>query len=112
MRRFLNVGGHHRLVPLPDIYNGWIPVLLDIDPRGKPAVLCDARELSQLPASEYDAIYCSHNLEHFYRHDVVKVLGGFRHVMKDEAFVHLRVPDVGEVMRLVVEKKLDIDDVL
>jgi len=112
MRKVLSVGGHNKLVPLPDIYNGWKPVLLDIDPKGKPDVLCDARDLSRLPAAEFDAIYCSHNLEHYYRHDVVKVLGGFKHAMKPDAFVHIRVPDMAEVMRLVVEKKLDIEDVL
>lgn len=34
------------------------------------------------------------------------------HVMKDEGFAHIRVPDIGELMRVVVEKKLDIEDVL
>ena len=65
-----------------------------------------------LPASTYDAVYCSHNLEHYHRHDVRKVLAGFRHVLKPDGFVHLRVPDIGAVMEIVVQKGLDIDDVL
>jgi hypothetical protein len=84
--------------------------LLDIVPSGNPDIVGDARELHELPASTYDAIYCSHNLEHYYPHEVPAVLAGFRHVMKEDAFVHLRVPDVGSVMRTAVEKNLDIND--
>lgn len=112
MQKVLNVGGNSRDIKLPAIYSGWSNVLLDIDPRGNPDVVCDARELTKLPASEYDAVYCSHNLEHYYRHDVAKVLAGFIHVMKEGAFAQIRVPDIGELMQVVSDRKLDIDDFL
>jgi hypothetical protein len=112
MQKVLNVGGNNRDIKLPAIYTGWSNVLLDIDPRGKPDVVCDARELTKLPASEYDAVYCSHNLEHYYRHDAMKVLAGFLHVMKADAFAHIRVPDIGELIKVMHEKNLDIDDFL
>ena len=85
---------------------------MDIDPKGNPDVLCDARELSTLPAATYDSVYCSHNLEHYYRHDGLKVLIGFIHVLKVDGFALIRVPDLGAIMQIVVENKLDIDDVL
>jgi SAM-dependent methyltransferase len=112
VKRVLNVGGNSRDIPLPPVYQGWENVLLDIDPRVKPDVLCDARELARLPGGEFDAVYCSHNLEHYHRHDVPKVLAGFRHVLKPQGFAHIRVPDMAEVMRQVVQKGLDIDDLL
>jgi len=112
MRKVLNVGGNSKDIPLPENYQGWESVLLDIDPRGKPDVLCDARALATLPGAAYDAVYCSHNLEHYYRHEVPKVLAGFRHVLNLQGFAHIRVPDMGEVMRQVVQKSMDIDDVL
>ena len=87
-------------------------MLLDIDLEGEPDVVCDARDMTELPRAEYDAVYCSHNLEHYYRHDVPKVLAGFVHVLKPEGFAHIRVPDMAEVMRTAVQDKLDIDDVL
>jgi len=112
LKRVLNVGGNNKAIALPEPYRGWENVLLDIDPRGNPDVVCDARELTTLQGAAYDAVYCSHNLEHYYRHDVPKVLAGFRHVLKDAGFAHIRVPDMGEVMRQVVQKSMDIDDVL
>ncbi len=111
-RKVLNVGGNSKDIAMPDIYNGWTQVWLDIDPAVNPDVLCDARELITLPANTYDAIYCSHNLEHYYRHDVKKVLAGFFHVLKKDGFAHIRVPDLGAVMREFVEKNMDINDTL
>lgn len=110
--RVLNVGGGSKDIPLPPHYAEWEHVLLDIDPKGKPDVVCDARELPRLPASEYDAIYCSHNLEHYYKHDGKKVLSGFVHVLKADGFAEIRVPDIACVVRRVVESQLDIDDIL
>jgi hypothetical protein len=112
MKRVLNVGGNNKAIPLPPQYQGWEHILLDIDPRGNPDIVCDARELSRLAGSQYDAVYCSHNLEHYYRHDAVKVLDGFRHVLADDGFADIRVPDIGELMRIVVGRGLDIDDFL
>jgi len=65
-----------------------------------------------LEASQFDAVYCSHNLEHYYRHEVASVLGGFLHVLKKDGFVQIRVPDINAVMRTTIEQGLDIDDVL
>ncbi|MDD1605613.1 MAG: methyltransferase domain-containing protein [Methylococcaceae bacterium] len=112
MKKVLNVGGNSKLIPLPPEYEGWDHVLLDIDPKVYPDVLCDARELMGLAGAQYDSVYCSHNLEHYYHHDVKKVLAGFSHVLKADGFVFIRVPDMNLVMRTVVEKNLDIEDTL
>ena len=111
-KKVLNVGGNSKLIELPQHYHGWEHILLDIDPRGKPDIVCDARELSHLPGSQFDAVYCSHNLEHYYRHDALNVLTGFFHVLKEDGFIHLRVPDIGALMKTVVQNNMDIDDFL
>ena len=112
MKKVLNVGGNSKEIPLPPQYAEFEHMLLDIDPKGSPDIVCDARELISLNSSQFDAIYCSHNLEHYYRHDVKKVLAGFLHVLKEDGFAQIRVPDIAEVMRITIERNLDIDDVL
>jgi len=112
MRKVLNVGGNSKAIPLPPQYQGWEHTLLDIDQRGKPDILADARALTNLPAAQFDVVYCSHNLEHYYRHDCVKVLAGFRHVLKEDGLAHIIVPDIGELIRVVNHHNLDIDDAL
>ncbi|RVU47223.1 class I SAM-dependent methyltransferase [Rubrivivax rivuli] len=111
-KKVLNVGGNNKSIPLPPQYAGFEHLLLDIDPTGKPDICCDARKLATLDAGQFDAIYNSHNLEHYYRHDVGAVLSGFRHVLKDGGFIQIRVPDMAEVFRRIVEGNLDIDDTL
>jgi len=112
LKKVLNVGGHSKAIPLPPQYAGFEHLLLDIDPKGSPDVVCDARELTTLGAGRFDAIYCSHNLEHYYRHDIQRVLAGFLHVLKDDGFADIRVPDIHDVMRTTIEKGLELDDVL
>lgn len=108
----LNVGGNTRAIPLPAQYAGFEHLLLDIDPQGAPDIVCDARELMTLDGGQFDAVYCAHNLEHYYRHEVPKVLRGFLHVLKADGFAQICVPDLAEVMRLTMERRLDIEDVL
>ena len=112
MKKVLNVGGGSKSIALPPQYAAFEHLLLDIDPKGQPDIVCDARQLSGLPAAQFDAVYCSHNLEHYYRHDVPRVLAGILHVMKDGGFVQIRVPDLTELMRVTVSQGLDVDDVL
>jgi hypothetical protein len=112
VKRLLNVGGGNRGIPLPPVYQGWEHILLDIDPKGGPDLVCDARELTALPPGQYDAVYCSHNLEHYYRHDVPRVLAGFHHVLKEDGFAEIRVPDLADLMQTVVRRGLDVDDLL
>ena len=112
MKKVLNVGGNNKAIQIPSQYANFDHLLLDIDPKGAPDIVCDARDLTSLEAEQFDAIYCSHNLEHYYRHDVPKVLAGFLHVLKDGGFAQIRVPDINEVMRVSIERDLDIEDVL
>ncbi len=111
-KKVLNVGGNNKAIALPPQYAGFEHILLDIDPEGSPDIVCDARELIQLQPNQFEAVYCSHNLEHYYQHDVAKVLAGFIHVLKPEGFAHIRVPDIPQVMRVAVQKDLDVEDVL
>jgi hypothetical protein len=111
-KKVLNVGGNSKDIPIPEFYSGWTHHLLDIDPTGNPDIVCDARNLEQIAAGGYDSIYCSHNLEHYYSHDVLKVLRGFHHILKDDGFIYVKVPDLMAVMKRVIDENLDIEDTL
>lgn len=110
--RLLNVGGGNKSIPIPSHYRGWEHLLMDIDRRGNPDIICDARRLASLRSSQFDAVYCSHNLEHYYRHDARKVIEGFHHVLKSDGFAEIRVPDLQSVIARVSETRMDLGDVL
>ena len=108
-RRLLNVGGGSKQIPIPPYYKGYEHHLLDIDASLRPEVLMDARTLDNLEADCYDAVYCSHNLEHYYAHEVPMVLAGFSHIIKPDGFVDIRVPDLEGVIKHMVENKVGLD---
>ena len=106
----LNVGGGSKSFAIPKHYDGWQHLLLDIDPKGGADVVFDARELERLPAAQFDAVYCSHNLEHYHHHEVPRVLAGFAHVLKQGGFAEIRVPDLEWVFREIVSKGRGLDE--
>lgn len=108
----LNVGGHSKKIPIPEHYSNWNHLVLDIDPRGGADIVCDARELLMQAADQYDAVYCSHNLEHYYHHEVPRVLAGFLHVLKPGGFAEIRVPDLVTVMKKMIQEDLDLENQL
>jgi SAM-dependent methyltransferase len=111
-RCVLNVGGNNKAIPIPGHFKNWKHDLLDIDPEVRPEVLLDARQLTSLTPAIYDAVYCSHNLEHFHSGDVPRVLKGFLHVLKPDGFAEIRVPDLQAVVEHWVKNGMDIEDVL
>lgn len=110
--KVLNVGGCNKHIAIPAHFDGWDHQLLDIEPNPEVDVVCDARDMLGMPSGEYDAVYSSHNLEHFYRHDIPKVLAGFKHVMKDDGFVQIVVPNMQAVFKHLVDTDADIEDVM
>jgi hypothetical protein len=110
--KVLNVGGNSKTTAMPAHYRQWQQCYLDIDPRWKPDILCDARKLNTQSPGQFDAIYCSHNLEHYYAHEVATVLAGFLHVLVPAGFAEIIVPDVRAVMQAMLENNLDIDQPL
>lgn len=110
--RVLNVGGGSKQIAIPPHYQGWRHLLLDIAPGPDVDVVQDARDLTRLSAAQFDAVYCSHNLEHYFRHDALKVLQGFLHVLKPAGFAEIRVPDMHAVIHHMARTGMDLDDVL
>lgn len=105
----LNVGGGGSRY-LPSHYDGWEQHLLDIDPKVRPDIVADARDMSTvLPG--YDAVYCAHCVEHFYWHEVGGVLANFRNVLKDGGKAEVIVPDIVDAMRVMMARNLEPHDV-
>ena len=53
VKRVLNVGGNSKEISLPRHYAEFEHLLLDIDPKGSPDIVCDARKLTSLEADMF-----------------------------------------------------------
>jgi SAM-dependent methyltransferase len=70
-------------------------VRLDIDPSMKPDIVASIVDMGDI--GRFDAIYCSHALEHLYPHDVLTALTEFRRVLKPDGYALIFVPDLEDV---------------
>ena len=109
---FLNVGGASKQHAVPAHYGTWQHMLLDIAPGPGVDVVMDARKLCELQPAQFDAVYNSHNLEHYYLHEVPRVLAGFMHILKPDGFAEIHVPNMHGVLKRYIESGMDINGVL
>jgi len=70
-------------------------VRLDIDPTMNPDIVASIVDLGDV--GEFDAVYCSHALEHLYPHQVPQALAEFRRVLKPGGYALIFVPDLEDV---------------
>jgi hypothetical protein len=112
MKRFLNVGGGSKEIPVPDYYRDWQHDLADADPESGADQPVEPRELTKLPAGIYDATYCAHVLERYYPHDGRRVIAGIKHVLKPDGFAEIRTVNLAAVMKEAAAKNLELSDPL
>lgn len=108
--KVLNVGGGGNRV-IPAHYAGFEQLVLDIDESVGADIVCDALEMVGLEPEQFESVYCSHNLEHFYQHDVPQVLKGFLHVLKSKGSLEIHVPNLKNLMTEMMKNNLDLMDV-
>lgn len=99
--RLLNVGGGSKSIPIPSWYEGFEHVLLDIVAGVDVDIVADARALDI--DGGFDAIYCSHNLEHFHEAEIPNVLAGFRRALRVGGRLEVRVPDGDQIEAAIAD---------
>ena len=111
VKRVLNAGSGpydpDRLHPAFRNSSYWTEVRYDIDKLVKPDIVGSIVDLGAIGDATFDAIWCSHNLEHLHTHDVPKALAEFRRVLKPDGFALICTPDLEAIAELVVNGRLD-----
>lgn len=107
----LNIGSGPKSTTLPDHYLDWEVIRLDNNPDYQPDICMDARKVRELLPS-YDAIYCSHVLEHFYEYEISTILSSFFCILTHDGFAEIRVPDVEKAAEHMVVANKRITDIV
>jgi len=106
-KRVLNVGGCSKDIPLPEMFKDYDHVLLDVHMSHEPPdIIMDAGEIDkhEFLREDFDAVYCSHMLEHLPRYKTGAVFKGLYHALKPDGFLLIRVPDICEAIKDMVQK--------
>lgn len=91
-RRVLHAGCGRRALPDGVFPAGCIETRLDIDPECSPDIVASMTDLDGL--GPFDAVYCSHALEHLSMTDAIRALRQFHAVLVRGGFVLVIVPDL------------------
>lgn len=81
--------------PLPGFLDGYKETRLDADGQHNPDLIGTICDLGRI--GEYDAVYCSHTLEHVYPYQVVPALKELLRASKHDGHVIIIVPDLEDV---------------
>jgi len=81
--------------PLPAWLDGFSETRMDIDPGCSPDVVASMTDMGDV--GPFDALYCSHAVEHLYPHDVKTALGEFLRVLTPGGVAFVIVPDLEDV---------------
>lgn len=110
-RRVLNVGsGPFSLRKLHPSFvrTEWQELRLDIDPNVKPDIVGTITDIQGvIEDGSFDAIWCSHVLEHLHSHEIPNALQEIRRILKPDGFVLLTSPDMESVAELILSKGID-----
>ncbi|SFI09290.1 methyltransferase domain-containing protein [Bradyrhizobium sp. Gha] len=85
----------------------WQEVRMDVDSRVSPDIVGSLEDLSPVADKSFDAVYCSHSLEHLHPHDVRSALRGIFRVLKQDGFALITSPDLEPVAALVAQGRGD-----
>jgi SAM-dependent methyltransferase len=106
-KRVLNAGSGPRSArQLHPVFaaDRWEEVRFDIDPRANPDVVGSITETRKhFTDRSFDAVWCSHALEHLYAHEVPVAVSELRHILKADGFALIRSPDVEIAASLLLE---------
>lgn len=77
---------------LPEFMGRYEETRLDIDANMKPDIVASITDLGEI--GEFDAVFCSHCVEHLYPTDVRTALTEFHRVTKPGGYTMVIVPDL------------------
>ena len=80
---------------LPDWLEGCKETRLDINPEHSPDFVASITDLGDI--GEYDAVFCSHCLEHIHGYEVARALAEFHRVLRPGGHALIVVPDLEDV---------------
>lgn len=85
----------------------WKEIRLDVDERVQPDIVSSITDMKTVAPMTFDAVWCSHNLEHLHTFEVDKALSEFRRVLKPDGFALITSPDLESIAKLVIEGRVE-----
>jgi SAM-dependent methyltransferase len=86
----------------------WKEVRIDIDPSTTPDLVGSISNMRGVVEDDsFDAVWCSHCIEHLHDHEVLPALHEFRRILSDDGFAVISCPNLEAVAKLIVSEDIE-----
>ena len=102
VKRVLNAGSGSAKGAMHPAFDpsGWKEVRIDIDARNAPDVVGSIAYMRDVVEDgSFDAIWCSHCIEHLHDHEVLPALREFRRILTNTGFAIVSCPNLDAIAR-------------
>lgn len=110
-KRVLNAGSGWATGAMPPAFgrSAWTEVRIDIDSRAAPDLVGSISDLRALVEDDtFDAVWCSHCIEHLNDHEVLPALREFRRILADTGFAIVSCPNLDAIAKLLVSEDIEL----
>lgn len=84
-------------------------VHVDIDANQNPDILADASDLWMIDDEEHEGVLASHIIEHFLPEDIPGVLKEWKRIMRPNATIQIRVPNLPVICEFYLSGRITVD---
>ena len=86
----------------------WKEVRIDIDPRNAPDLVGSISNMRGIVEDDsFDAVWCSHCIEHLHDHEVLPALREFRRILSDDGLAIISCPNLNAIVKLLVSEDIE-----
>jgi SAM-dependent methyltransferase len=89
-----------------NLFEGWRELRVDVTADVQPDIQASMTDLSAIASNSIDGVWCSHAIEHLYRHEVAVALAEIYRILSPEGVACIRVPDLQAIASLIAEDRL------
>lgn len=107
MKMILHAGCGPAHNKLPRDFEAYREIRLDADRNVKPDIVASIVAMPMIKDGGFDAVFCSHTLEHLYTFEVALALREFCRVLRQGGLVRLHVPDLQSIGGKLALDELD-----
>lgn len=97
VKRLLHAGCGSKLNKVPREFAAYEEVRLDCAQAVAPDIVASIVAMPMIEDAAFDALYCSHTLEHLYAHEVAMALAEFQRILRPGATLLVVAPDLQSI---------------
>jgi SAM-dependent methyltransferase len=108
VKLLLHAGCGSKLNKAPRVFAAYREVRLDCNKMVEPDIIGSIVAMPQIDSDSFDAVFCSHVMEHLYAHEVAMAFAEFARILKPGGEILVQCPDLQAIGGKIALDQLDV----